>query len=73
LIEGWGVYIAAVFEGGRFGKFEYNGSFEGFGGDGFSGELFIVEVFFVFSSGGMKDLSVSITFCRIVALTNSAI
>jgi hypothetical protein len=72
------VYIAAVFEGGRFGKFEYDGSLEGFSGDGFSGDrfsggLFIIEVFLAFSSGGMKDLSVSITLCRTIALTSSAI
>jgi hypothetical protein len=67
------VYIAVVFENGRFGKFEYDDSLERFGGDGFSGELFIVEIFFAFSSGGMKNLSVSIMFYRTVALTSSAI
>jgi hypothetical protein len=67
------VYIAVVFEGGKFGKFEYDGSFEGFDGDRFSGELFIVGIFLAFNSGDMKDLSVSITFYRTVALTNSAI
>jgi hypothetical protein len=67
------VYIAAVFEDERFGKFEYDGSLEGFDGDGFSGELFIVGVFLAFSSGGMKDLSVSVTLCRTVALTSSVI
>jgi hypothetical protein len=61
LSEGWGVYIAVVFEDGGFGKFECDSSLEG-------GKLFVVKIFLVFSSGGMKDLSVSVTFCRINAL-----
>jgi hypothetical protein len=60
------VYTAAVFEDGGFGKFECDNSFEG-------GKSFVVEVFLVFSSGGMKDLSASITLCRTVALTSSVI
>jgi hypothetical protein len=62
------VYIIAVFEDGGFGKFECDNSFERFGG-----RLFVIEVFLVFSSGDMKDLSASVTFCRIVILTNSVI
>jgi hypothetical protein len=62
------VYIIAVFEGGGFGKFECDNSLEEFGG-----ESFVVEVFLVFSSGSMKNLSASVTFYRTVALTNSVI
>jgi hypothetical protein len=60
------VYIAAVFENREFGKFECDGSLE-------DGKSFVVEVFLVFSSGGMKDLSASVTLCRTVALTSSVI
>jgi hypothetical protein len=62
------MYIAAVFEDEEFGKFEYDNSLEEF-----SGESFIIEVFLAFSSGGMKDLNVSITLYRTVVLTNSVI
>jgi hypothetical protein len=62
------VYIAVVFEGRGFGKFEYDGSLEEFGGGSF-----IIEVFLAFSSGSMKDLNVSVTLCRTVALTSSVI
>jgi hypothetical protein len=64
------VYIAAVFEDEKFGKFKYDSSFERFNGNGFSEGLFIIEIFLAFSSGDMKDLSVSLTFCRIIALTS---
>jgi hypothetical protein len=67
------MYIAAVFENRRFGKFEYDSSLEKFSGNKFNEESFIIEIFLAFSSGSMKNLSVSITFCRIIALTNSAI
>jgi hypothetical protein len=67
------MYIAAVFEDEEFGKFECDNSFEEFNGDRFNGELFIIEIFLVFNSENMKDLSVSITFYRTVALTNLVI
>jgi hypothetical protein len=67
------MYIAAVFESERFGKFECNNSLEEFDGNKFNGRSFVIEVFLVFSSGNMKDLSVSITLYKIIALTNSAI
>jgi hypothetical protein len=60
------MYIAAVFEDEEFGKFEYDNSFE-------SGKSFVIKIFLVFSSGNMKDLSASITFCRTIALTNLVI
>jgi hypothetical protein len=57
------MYIAAVFEDGGFEKFECDDSFEEFGG-----KSFVIEVFF--SSGGMKNLNVSVTIYRTVALTS---
>jgi hypothetical protein len=65
LIEGWEIYIAAVFENGKFEKFECDSSFEEF-----SGGSFVVEIFLVFSSENIKDLSASVTLYKIVALTN---
>jgi hypothetical protein len=62
------VYIVAVFEDREFGKFEYDGSFEEFGG-----KSFVVEVFLVFNSENIKNLSASVTFCRTVTLMNSVI
>jgi hypothetical protein len=67
------MYIAAVFENKRFGKFEYDNSLEEFGEDKFSGKLFIIKIFLAFNSESMKNLSVSITLYKTVALTNSAI
>jgi hypothetical protein len=60
------VYIIVVFEDGEFEKFECDNSFEG-------GELFVIEIFLVFSSEDMKNLNASVTFYRIVVLTNSVI
>jgi hypothetical protein len=62
------MYIAAVFEDGEFGKFECDDSLEEF-----DGESFVVGIFLVFNSGDIKDLSVSVTFCRTVVLMSSAI
>jgi hypothetical protein len=63
------MYIIAVFEKKRFGGFdECDNSFERF-----NGELFVIKVFLVFNSGNMKDLSASVTFYKIIALTNSVI
>jgi hypothetical protein len=62
------VYITAVFESREFGKFEYDSSFEEF-----RGKLFVIGIFLVFSSGGIKDLSVSVTLYRTVTLTSSVI
>jgi hypothetical protein len=59
------MYIVVVFENKEFGKFECDDSFEEFGG-----RLFVIEIFLVFSSGSIKDLSASITFCRTVVLTS---
>jgi hypothetical protein len=68
------VYIAAVFKRRRSEKFEkYDSSLEDSGGNKFGGKLFVVEIFFVFSSKDMKDLNVSITFYRTVAVTSSVI
>jgi hypothetical protein len=67
------MYIVAVFEDRRFGKFEYDDSFEGFNGNEFNGESFIIEIFLVFNLENMKNLSVSVIFYRTVALTNLAI
>jgi hypothetical protein len=59
------MYIVVVFENEEFGKFECDNSFEEF-----NGELFIIEIFLVFSSGDMKDLNASVTLYRTVILTN---
>jgi hypothetical protein len=59
------MYITAVFENGKFGKFEYDNSLEKF-----NGKLFIVEIFLAFSSGNIKNLSVSVTLYRTITLTN---
>jgi hypothetical protein len=67
------VYIAAVFESGGFGKFECDDSLENSGGNRFDDKLFVIKVFFVFSLGDIKDLSASVTFYRIIALTNLVI
>jgi hypothetical protein len=68
------VYIAAVFERRRFGEFgKCDNSLEDSGGNGFSDELSVIEVFLVFSSEDMKDLSASVTLCRTVVLTSSII
>jgi hypothetical protein len=63
------VSIAVVFERRRFGEFgECDNSLEKSGG-----KPFVLKVFLVFSSEGMKDLNASVTFYRIVALTSSVI
>jgi hypothetical protein len=60
------VCIAAVFEDGEFGKFECDNSLEEFGE-----ESFVIKIFLVFSSGGIKKLSASVTLYTTVALTSS--
>jgi hypothetical protein len=56
------MYIAAVFESGRFGKFECDNSLERFGGDKFNERSFVIKIFLVFNSRNMKDLSASVSF-----------
>jgi hypothetical protein len=68
------VYIAAVFERRKFGRFgKCDNSFEDSGGNRSDNKLSVVEVFLVFSSEGIKNLNASVTFCRTVALTSSII
>jgi hypothetical protein len=68
------VYITAVFEKRKFEGFgKCDNSLEDSGGNRFSDKLSVIKVFLIFSSGGMKNLSVSVTLYRTVAVTNSAI
>jgi hypothetical protein len=68
------VYIAAVFEKRRFGEFgKCDSSLENSDGNKSGDKLSVVEIFLIFSSENIKDLSVSITLYRTVAVTNSAI
>jgi hypothetical protein len=63
------VCIAAVFERRRFRESgECDNSLERSGG-----KPSVIEVFLVFSSGSMKNLSASVTLYRTVALTSSVI
>jgi hypothetical protein len=68
------VYIAAVFERRRFGRFEkYDNSLENSGRNRSGDKLSVVEIFLIFNSRSMKNLNASITLYRIVTVTSSAI
>jgi hypothetical protein len=74
LIENWKIYIAAVFERRRFRRFgKCDNSLEVFGGNRSGGKLFVIEIFLMFNSEDIKNLSASITLYRIVTVTNLVI